>query len=276
MDTLGAVLGPLCATALLGVLGARGVFMWAALPGLIAAAAFAFLAPAAKRVAGHHAPSIASSFKQLPNSYWHFLAGVFAHGIGDFAPTLLILRASQILGPRFGTGKAATVAVALYTFYNFTNAVASYPAGAIGDRIGKRGLLAVGYFVGAYRLRWFYLRAAHDYRPGPALWTGRNSWRVSAVARKITRGGNFTEGNSRLGLRSSCHREWHWRSDFEYCGGCALVECKSCGGIRLCRNFHACRGSCNLSLALIQPAAALCDSDYFARPRGALWQPGQK
>jgi MFS family permease len=149
MDTLGAVLGPLSATALLGVLGARGVFMWAALPGLIAAASFAFLAPAAKRVTGHHAPSIASSFKQLPNSYWHFLAGVFAHGIGDFAPTLLILRASQILGPRFGAGKAATVAVALYTFYNFTNALASYPAGAIGDRIGKRGLLAVGYFLGA-------------------------------------------------------------------------------------------------------------------------------
>ena len=100
-------------------------------------------------MAGHHAPSFASSFNQLPKSYWHFLAGVFAHGIGDFAPTLLILRASQILGPRFGTGRAATIAVALYTFYNFTNALASYPAGALGDRIGKRGLLAVGYFVGA-------------------------------------------------------------------------------------------------------------------------------
>jgi MFS family permease len=149
MDTLGAVLGPLCATALLGILGARGVLMWAALPGLIAAAAFAFLAPAASPVAGHHALSFASSFKQLPKSYWHFLAGVFAHGIGDFAPTLLILRASQILGPRYGIGRAATVAVALYTFYNFTNALASYPAGALGDRIGKRGLLAAGYFIGA-------------------------------------------------------------------------------------------------------------------------------
>jgi MFS family permease len=149
MDTLGAVLGPFCATALLGKLGARGVLMWAALPGLVAAGAFAFLAPAASPVAGHHALSITSSFKQLPKSYWHFLAGVFAHGIGDFAPTLLILRASQILGPRFGPGKAATVAVGLYTFFNLVNALASYPAGAIGDRIGKRGLLAVGYLVGA-------------------------------------------------------------------------------------------------------------------------------
>jgi MFS family permease len=149
MDSLGAVLGPLCATALLGTLGARGVLRWTLLPGLIAAAAFAFLVPVAKSAAGHRAPSIASSFGQLPKSYWHFLAGVFAHGIGDFAPTLLILRASQILGPRFGTVRAATVAVGLYTFYNLVNAAASYPAGAIGDRIGKRGLLAAGYSIGA-------------------------------------------------------------------------------------------------------------------------------
>jgi MFS family permease len=149
MDSLGAVLGPLGAMALLGTLGTRGVLRWTLLPGLIAAAAFIFLAPAAKRAAGHRAPGIASSFGQLPKSYWHFLAGVFAHGIGDFAPTLLILRASQILGPRLGVGRAATIAVGLYTFHNFINAAASYPAGAFGDRIGKRGLLAAGYLVGA-------------------------------------------------------------------------------------------------------------------------------
>jgi MFS family permease len=149
MDTVGAVLGPLCATALIGVIGARGVLKWTLIPGLAAAVAFAFLVPAGKRVEGHHAPSFASSFRQMPRTYWHFLAGVFAHGIGDFAPTLLILRASQILVPRFGTARAATMAVALYTFYNIVNAAASYPAGALGDRIGKRNLLALGYLTGA-------------------------------------------------------------------------------------------------------------------------------
>ncbi|MGH9723878.1 MAG: MFS transporter [Candidatus Acidiferrales bacterium] len=148
MDTLGAVLGPLCAATLLGVLGLRGVFRWTVIPGVAAALAFAFLAPAAKAVHGHHAPSFASSFAQLPKSYWRFLAGVFAHGIGDFAPTLLILRASQILAPRLGITRAAAVSVALYTFHNFINAAVSYPAGALGDRIGKRGLLALGYLVG--------------------------------------------------------------------------------------------------------------------------------
>ena len=148
MDTVGAVLGPLCATALVGVLGVRGVLRWSALPVLVAAIAFAWLAPSGKSVEGHHAPSFASSFAQLPKAFWHYLAGVFAHGIGDFAPTLLILRANQILTPRFGFARAATISVALYTFYNVISAIASYPAGALGDRIGKRGLLAVGYLVG--------------------------------------------------------------------------------------------------------------------------------
>jgi MFS family permease len=148
MDTLGAVLGPLCATALIGLIGARGVLKLTVIPGVAAAVAFTLLAPAAKGAEAHRAPSLASSFGQMPKSYWRFLAGVFAHGIGDFAPTLLILRASQILAPRFGAGRAATMAVALYTFYNIVNAAASYPAGALGDRIGKRNLLALGYLTG--------------------------------------------------------------------------------------------------------------------------------
>lgn len=157
MDTLGAVLGPLSATALIGVLGARGVLRWTLVPGLAAAVAFAFLAPRGRTVGDHHAPSFASSFRALPKTFWHFLAGVFAHGIGDFAPTLLILRATQILSPRMGMGRAATVSVGLYTFHNFVSAAASYPAGALGDRVGKRGLLAVGYLVATITYAGFIL-----------------------------------------------------------------------------------------------------------------------
>ena len=47
-----------------------------------------------------------------------------------------------------GAGRAAAISVGLYTFHNFIDAAASYPAGALGDRIGKRGLLALGYIVG--------------------------------------------------------------------------------------------------------------------------------
>jgi MFS family permease len=147
MDTIGAVLGPLSATAILGIVGMRGVLLWSLAPGLAAAVAFALLAPSSNNKAPHHTRGLIASFRGLPKPFWHYLAGVFAHGIGDFAPTLLILRASQILSPRVGAIHAAAISVGLYTFYNVTNAASSYPAGALGDRIGKRGLLAAGYLV---------------------------------------------------------------------------------------------------------------------------------
>jgi MFS family permease len=148
MDTFGAVLGPLCAGLLVGTLGIRVTIRWTLGPGVLAALAFAFLAPAGRPDDSHRAPSFASSLSQLPKSFWRFLTGVLAHGLGDFAPTLLILRATQALGASYGTRRAAAIAVGLYTFHNFVDAAFSYPAGALGDRIGKRSLLAIGYGVG--------------------------------------------------------------------------------------------------------------------------------
>jgi MFS family permease len=149
MDTLGAVLGPLSATFLLGIIGTRAVLRWTVVPGLAAAVIFAALAPRGRLDQGHRTPSFISSFAQLPRNYWSYLAGVFTHGIGDFAPTLLILRATHLLTPRWGSPRAAALAVALYTFHNIVNAAASYPAGALGDRLGRRALLAAGYLTGA-------------------------------------------------------------------------------------------------------------------------------
>jgi hypothetical protein len=127
LDTIGAVLGPLCATLLLSVLSLRAIFRWTLLPCLMAALVFAILVPPGHSEGTRRAPSFVSSFGQLPKTYWHYLTGVFAHGIGDFAPTLLILRAGQILTPRFGFARASAIAVALYTFFNVVNAAASYP-----------------------------------------------------------------------------------------------------------------------------------------------------
>jgi MFS family permease len=148
LDTVGAVLGPLCATALLGVFSLRTILRWTLLAGLAAATAFAILVPPGKTDSTRRAPSFISSFHELPKTFWHYLAGVFAHGVGDFAPTLLILRAGQILTPRFGFTRASTIAVGLYTLFNIVNAAATYPAGALADRVSKRGILAVGYLFG--------------------------------------------------------------------------------------------------------------------------------
>lgn len=149
MDTLGAVLGPLCASAFIATLGIRGILRWTIVPGLLAAIVFALLAPKGRQDPQRKPSSFLASFTQLPKGYWPYLTGIFAHGIGDFAPTLLILRATQILTPRLGPGRAAAYSVALYTFHNLVNAGASYASGVLGDRMNKRALLAVGYLIGA-------------------------------------------------------------------------------------------------------------------------------
>ncbi len=149
MDTVGAVAGPLTALLLVSLSNIRTALAWTIVPGVLASICFLWLVPAGKSATTNQPFGFLHSLRQLPGSFRRFLVGVFAHGIGDFAPTLLILRAGQILTPQYGAARASAMAVALYTLHNIVFAVISYPAGALADRVGKRGLLAAGYTVAA-------------------------------------------------------------------------------------------------------------------------------
>jgi MFS family permease len=149
MDTLGAVMGPLLALALVHFFSVHVALRWTILPGVLATLAFFFLVPAGRREQHHQPLAFFSSLRRLPARYRRLLTGIFLFGLGDFAHTLLILRAAQILLPRYGAVRAGTLAVMLYTLHNIIYAAASYPAGALGDRMDKRTLLAFGYAAAA-------------------------------------------------------------------------------------------------------------------------------
>jgi MFS family permease len=152
MDTTGAVLGPLTATVLIASLPLRLAVRWSLLPGLLAALAIGALAPRrAQRGTVRHArrEGLFASLQNLPGRFARFVGAVFLFGLGDFAPTLLVLRAATLLAPQQGVARAATLAVALYTFHNVCYALACFPAGALADRGGKRGLLAASYLLAA-------------------------------------------------------------------------------------------------------------------------------
>jgi len=149
MDTCGAILGPLSATALAASTSVAFAMRWTLVPGALAALAFALLAPSSRHVGELHPLPFTASLTKLPHEFRKFLAAVFLFGLGDFAHSLLILRAVQLLVPRYGAVRGGAIAVALYTFHNVIYAGTSFPAGAIGDRIGRRGVLAVGYFLAA-------------------------------------------------------------------------------------------------------------------------------
>jgi MFS family permease len=147
-DTLGAVAGPLAALGVLAAFGHaesiyRSIFLLTLVPGLASAALFSIAVREPGRHRGASAPATGAA--ALPTDFRVFLWAVGLFGLADFAPTLLILRASDALSGSLGAAAAATAAVELYVLRNVIYAAASYPVGAMSDRHGRGWLLAGGY-----------------------------------------------------------------------------------------------------------------------------------
>lgn len=146
-DTAGAVAGPLVAALLVGAISLRSIFVLTLIPGLASAAAFFWLVRDPPRLT--HQRRFFASLRALPRGFLLFLVPVGLFGIADFAPTLLILRAQDALTGSRGPAAAMTAGIALYVVRNALYAAASFPIGALSDRLGRRPLLAAGYGLAA-------------------------------------------------------------------------------------------------------------------------------
>jgi MFS family permease len=150
MDTVGAIVGPATAFVLLAVLklNYRHVFLLTLIPGVCAAGVIAFLVREKERKPVAHV-SFGERLRLLPQPYRKFLVAVGIFGAGDFAPTLLILLATQKLTPALGPAVAASVAVGFYVLRNIYYAGFAYVAGGLADRFKKQYVLASGYALAA-------------------------------------------------------------------------------------------------------------------------------
>jgi len=144
LDTVGAIIGPAVALSLIGVFTLRHIFLIAFIPGAITVLIVLFIL---KDIPRKPQPGIRmlGTLQELPRSFWHYVIAVGIFGLGNFAHTLLILRAVSVLSPDYGSVQAGRIAIALYIFHNAVYAAASYPIGALGDRGSKKTLLAIGY-----------------------------------------------------------------------------------------------------------------------------------
>lgn len=156
-DTVGAVIGPLLGVGLLAWSQRlpladpsgpfRLVFWLTLIPGILSVFSYGLLVPERRR---QPQPELRfwSAVRGLPGSFRQYLGAVGLFGIGDFAHTLLILAATQLLSPTMGVVRAAQVAGLLYVGRNVVQTLASYPVGVLADRLGHRRTLAVGYALG--------------------------------------------------------------------------------------------------------------------------------
>jgi MFS family permease len=151
MDTLGAILGPLCALWLLKATdhAYRKVFLWTLLPGTIAVACF-WLLVRERPIAAKEKKTFLRGLQSLPTPFRRFLIAVGTFGAGDFSHTLLILYATRMLAAQHGLARAASLAVVLYTIHNAFYAGSAYLSGWLSDQVRNRHVvLAAGYGLAA-------------------------------------------------------------------------------------------------------------------------------
>lgn len=144
MDNLGAIVGPLLALGLVAMFSVRTAILISVIPGLLAAFAIVYAIRQARL------PEVTARKKLrfrirpvLRGQLGRVMAGFIAFEVGNVAATLLILRAIDVLAPGHGIDVATQLAITLYVVYNVAATVASFPAGGISDRLGRRGPLLV-------------------------------------------------------------------------------------------------------------------------------------
>lgn len=160
MDTLGAIIGPAIALSLVGVIPLRRIFLIAFIPGAITVLIVVFLVRDVARQPQPHLEFF-SSLRDLPKAFWRYVSAVGIFGLGNFAHTLLVLRAVALLTPHYGQVAAGRMAIGLYILHNAVYAGVSYPAGALGDKVNKKTLLAVGYALFGIMCLLFLIESAN-------------------------------------------------------------------------------------------------------------------
>ncbi len=136
LDTLGAVVGPLVALALVQAnVPLRWIFAIAVVPGLLSVLAIVlFVRERRER------PQRAAFQLSLPASpaYRWLLCGSLLFAVGNSSDMFILLKAQD-------AGVTTAGVILLYVLYNVTYSAASLPLGGLSDRVGQFPLVTAGY-----------------------------------------------------------------------------------------------------------------------------------
>lgn len=146
MDTVGAVAGPSLALLYLFYYPGnyRMLFLIAFIPGLLAIVLSAVLKDKRASIKENTPPLSFFSFlhywKQSPASYRKLVTGLLIFTLCNSSDVFLLLKIKQA-----GLNDTATIGV--YIFYNIIYALAAFPLGIIGDRIGLKKMFVTGLLL---------------------------------------------------------------------------------------------------------------------------------
>ena len=171
-DTLGAIVGPIIGVWLLSIwqtsqiidssVPFRNIFLITLIPGILSVISFSILVKDEEKKINQNL-KFWLTLNGMPSSFKKYLISVGIFGMGDFAPTFLILAATSLLTPKLGVIKAAQLAGILYIVRNISYALFSFPIGVLSDKIKRTYVLAGGYFIAALTVAGFALAFVYNY-----------------------------------------------------------------------------------------------------------------
>lgn len=139
MDTLGAVIGVLCAYFLItrykGNL--KNIFLFSLIPAFLGII-FLFFVREKKQQAQISPAKIQFKWRALDKRLKLFLIFTFIFTLGNSSNQFLLLRAKSL-------GSPLAQIILFYLAYNIVYCLAAYPASRLSDRIGRKKLLVLGY-----------------------------------------------------------------------------------------------------------------------------------
>lgn len=140
LDTIGAFVGPLVATALLLLFtqNLRLVFWCATIPGILAVILLAIAVTEVPQTPIKRNSLQWSALKDLGADYWMLVLVSLLFNLGNSSDAFLLLRAQQV-------GIATPLIPLSFVVMNITYGLSAYPIGVLSDRIGRVGLLISGF-----------------------------------------------------------------------------------------------------------------------------------
>ena len=140
LDTLGATIGIALAYYFLTSYKGdyKAVFMYSLIPAFLGVIVLFFAKES--KVTNQLSKKLSFSWKSLDRRLQMFLIVILIFALGNSSNQFLLLRAKNV-------GFSESDVILLYLVYNIVYMIFSYPMGRLSDKIGRKKLLIIGYFL---------------------------------------------------------------------------------------------------------------------------------
>jgi len=139
LDLLGTAVGIILAYIILSQNSGdyRKIFLYSLIPAIIGILCILFVKDNKEKLSKK---TVSFNWKSLDKRLKLFLVFIFIFTLGNSSNAFILLRS-------YKAGFTAQNAILLYFLYNITASILAYPFGRLSDKIGRKNMMCIGYFL---------------------------------------------------------------------------------------------------------------------------------